>query len=58
MTAAQFTYLMGVLWLIVAGVIFEQNAKPGGNSFCFLVTLIGILHIGLATGIAFWNILF
>jgi len=50
MTTIQFTYMMGVLWLIIA-VVVSGNRRAEDWSFIYLMFVIGVVHIVLAIGL-------
>ena len=54
MTTVQFTYLMGVLWLILAGTLFSASVDEG-IALGFLIMLVGLVHIGLAITMFVWQ---
>jgi len=48
MTTAQFLYLMGVLWLIFAGVVTAARKQSKGKDIDMIVpVIIGIILFGL-----------
>ena len=55
MTTIQFIYMMGVLWLIFAGVIFQPDAEPSVNLLTQGVVYLGFAHIGLAGVMLGWG---
>jgi len=54
MTAVQFTYMMGVLWLILAGTLFSASVDEV-LALGFLIMLVGLVHIGLAITMFVWQ---
>jgi len=51
MTTIQFTYMMGVLWLIFAVAVRSGDKSGADWSFIYLVFVIGVVHIVLAIGL-------
>jgi len=58
MTTVQFIYMMGVLWLICAGVMFKQADGEGfiGIEGVWLCFWLGLAHIVLAGGLLAWDL--
>ena len=54
MTTVQFTYMMGVLWLIFAGTLFSASVDEG-IALGFLIVFVGLAHIGLAITMFVWQ---
>ena len=54
MTTVQFTYMMGVLWLIFAGTLFSASVDEA-LALGFLIMLVGLVHIGLAITMFVWQ---
>ena len=62
-TTVQFTYMMGVLWLICAGVIDQPNEedKPKllgdeGAAIAVGMFFLGLAHFALATIMLLWGL--
>jgi len=57
MTTIQFTYMMGVLWLIFAGVILrpEENPDELVNILAKGGIVLGFAHIALAGIMLLWG---
>jgi len=57
MTTVQFIYMMGVLWLIFAGVILrpEENPDELVNILAKGGIVLGFAHIGLAIAMFVWQ---
>jgi len=58
MTTVQFIYMMGVLWLICAGVMYKQADGEGfiGIEGVWLCFCLGLAHIGLVLTWLLWQL--
>jgi len=51
MTAVQFTYMMGVLWLIFAGVVRSGDRSDEDWQLITWAVGIGVVHLVVALGL-------